>query len=112
MFERDPKLFLDDINESIKLIAKYTKSVDFLEFENNITIQDLVMRRLLIIGEACKNLEKHFGKKYPKIPWRKINGIRNRLAHEYFGIDEKIVWNIIKEDLPVLKKQISAIRKK
>lgn len=110
MFERDPKLYLDDINESIKLIAKYTKGVDFSDFAGDQNNQDAVMRRLMVIGEACKNLEKYFKEKYPTIPWRKIGGFRNRLVHEYFGIDEQAVWNIIKEDLPELKKEISKIK--
>jgi len=109
MFKRDPKLYLDDITESIKLIAKYTKGMDLFRFAESIATQDAVMRRLLVIGEACKNLEKHFSKKYPKIPWRKISGMRNRMAHEYFSINEKIVWKTIQKDLPELKNQISKI---
>lgn len=110
MFERDPKLYLDDINESIKLIDRYIKGMDFSDFAEDRTIQDAVMRRLEIIGEACKNLEKHFKEKYPKIPWQLINGMRNRLAHEYFGIQEDLVWKTIKQSLPELKKQIAKIK--
>ena len=110
MFKRGPKLYLDDITESITLIAKYTKGMNFLQFADSTNTQDAVMRRLEIIGVACKNLEKHFAKKYPAIPWRKTSGIRNRLAHEYFSIDEKVVWKTIQEDLPELKKQISKIK--
>ncbi|PIT90286.1 MAG: hypothetical protein COU22_03050 [Candidatus Komeilibacteria bacterium CG10_big_fil_rev_8_21_14_0_10_41_13] len=111
MFKRHPELFLEDIIESIKLIEKYSKGLDYAKFMRSTDSQDAVVRRLEIIAEACKNLPKEIKADYPEVPWRKINGIRNRIAHEYFGIDEKIVWQTVKEDLPEFKKQILKISK-
>lgn len=110
MFKREPKLFLNDIIESIELIEKRTKGLSYNQFLENTDVQDGVFRRLEIIGEACKNIPEKIKNANPKIPWHKISGIRNKISHEYFGIDEKIIWETIKESLPKLKKQISKIK--
>jgi uncharacterized protein with HEPN domain len=65
-----------------------------------------VVRQLEIIGEAAKNLSGEFKLKHGHIPWRQIGGMRDRLTHEYFGVDLKVVWSTIADDLPVLKKQL------
>ena len=70
------------------------------------------MRCLEVIGEATKNIPNSFRKKYPEIPWKKIAGFRDVLIHEYFGVKIDRVWNVIKKDLPDLKKKIIDIRRK
>ena len=75
-------------------------------------IQDAVIRRLEIIGEAVKNIPFSFRKEYPKIPWKKISGLRDILIHEYFGVDMRLVWRITKKDMPEFKKRISDILEK
>ena len=75
-------------------------------------IQDAVIRRLEIIGEAVKNIPFSFRKEYPKIPWKKISGLRDILIHEYFGVDMRLVWRITKKDMPEFKKRISDIIEK
>lgn len=106
---RDIILFLKDILESIEMIETYAGTKNYDEFIQNNIISDAVVRRLEIIGEASKNIPKDIREKYRKIPWRKIIGMRNRITHAYFVIDFKIVWNIIKVELPELKPEIERI---
>jgi uncharacterized protein with HEPN domain len=71
--------------------------------------QNALIRSIEIIGEATKNLSSDFRKKHPSVPWKKIAGMRDRLTHHYFGVDFTRVWNVVKDDLPKLKKQIKEI---
>jgi len=103
---KDPQVFLKHILESIGWIEKETEVVSKDEFIKNVPTQDIVIRRLEIIGEAVKNLPGNFKKKYPDVPWQKISGLRDKLIHGYFGIDLELVWEIIKKDLPLFKIQI------
>ncbi|KKP94071.1 MAG: hypothetical protein UR99_C0046G0007 [Candidatus Moranbacteria bacterium GW2011_GWD2_36_12] len=109
MSSRGIKLYLEDIRESIKKIEKYTRGMDFTEFSRDMKTVDAVIKNLFVIGEAANNIPKEIKLKYPEVSWREISGMRNKIAHEYFGIDEEILWKTIKEDLPIFKKQISKI---
>jgi len=104
--KRNIKLYLQDILESILVIEKYTNQITDKEFYSNLQIQDAVVRRLEIIGEAVKNLDENFRNKYAEVPWRKIAGMRNVIAHEYFAIQLKRIWDVVKKDLPDLKPQV------
>lgn len=101
--KRDTKLYLQDILECIELIGKYTNGMSKDDFGSDVTIQDAVMRRLEIIGEATKNLPNELKQKYPDIPWKDITGMRDVLTHDYFGIDLERVWGTITRRLPGLK---------
>jgi uncharacterized protein with HEPN domain len=74
--------------------------------------QDAVVRRLEIIGEAVKNIDKHFKERYPIIEWKEIAGLRDILAHEYFGVRLDRIWGIVQRDLPTLKGKIKIIMDK
>lgn len=88
-------------------VEKYIKSVDFKDFAKNQLLQDAVIRKVELIGEAAKRLTPAFWEKYRRIlPLAEAVSTRNRLIHEYDDIDLKIIWNTIKIDLPELKKQI------
>ncbi len=108
--KREVNLFIDDILENIELIESSTKKLSKSKFKSDKDIVDATLRRLEVIGEAVKNLPKSFTKKYPRIPWRKIAGFRDVLIHAYFGVSVERVWNIIKKDLPSLKKEILKIK--
>ncbi len=107
--KKNHKIFFEHILESIKLIEEYTKEKTKTDFLKSVSLQDMVMRRLEIIGEAVKNLTQEIKEKYNNIPWRKIAGMRDKLIHEYFGVDIEFTWGVIKKDLPLLKKNLLAI---
>ena len=109
---KDPKIFIKHILESIKYIEEYTKGISKDDFLRSTQIQDAVIRRLEIIGEATKNIPSEWKEKHSEVPWRQIAGIRNILIHEYFGIDFDLLWNVLKTDLPELKRKISKILEK
>lgn len=106
---KDPKVFLEHILESIEEIERNIHKMSESKFYESTTIQDAVIRRLEIIGEAVRNVPDSFRERYPDIPWRKIAGLRDVLIHEYFGVDMKLVWQIANKDIPKLKKQISEL---
>jgi len=110
--KRNPKLFIQDIVESITLIERYTKGATYKKFLGDSTMQDAVIRRFEIIGEATKNIPLKIRKEYPEIPWRQMTGMRDMLAHEYFGIVIKRIWDTSQKDLPKLKKQIVKLLEK
>lgn len=110
--QKDPKIFLIHILESIEWINKGVNGLSKDKFINNVLVQDAVIRRLEIIGEAVKNLPVALKKKYPDIPWQKISGLRDKLIHGYFGIDVELVWEIVKKDLPPFKNQIEEMLRK
>ena len=97
------------ILDSISHIDQYTRGVEKEEFLSNFIIQDAVVRNLEIIGEACKYISPEVKENFPDIPWRDINGMRNKLVHEYFRVDPEIVWNVVQFDLEDLKKYANQI---
>ena len=102
-------LYLMDMLESIRRIEVYTKDIGYEEFLRNNMIKDAVVRNVEIIGEAARNIPKEIQAKYSHIPWAEIIATRNVIAHDYFEIDYKIVWNIICKHLPTLKKELELI---
>lgn len=107
--KRNVKLYLHDIHESILAIEDYTKTLSEEDFHLNRQVQDAVIRRFEIIGEAVKNIDKRFRGKYPEVQWKKIAGLRDVLIHGYAGVSLKRVWNAPKNDLPDLKHKLLAI---
>src|SRR3989338_4091639 len=103
--ERD-KAFVKHILDAIESIEEYTKGMDrekFLEQENKM-VRDAVVRQFEIIGEATKRLSEKVKNLNPDLPWRDIEGMRNKLIHEYFGVNMTVVWRTVESDLPILKK--------
>ena len=109
--KRNIKLYLQDIWESTLAIEEYTQNLAEEEFYSNRQVQDAIIRRLEIIGEAVKNIDDDFRNKYPQIPWKKIAGMRDKLVHHYFGVDLDKIWEVIKKDLPILKEEVEKILK-
>lgn len=106
MSKRNWKLFVEDILESIGLIESYISNMNFDDFQKDRKTIDAVVRNLEIIGEASRSIPEEIKNNHPEIDWKGIIGLRNRIAHEYFGISVSIVWEIIKSDLPALKEKI------
>lgn len=111
MSDRDYKLFLNDILESIRKIEKYTGNITFKDFTNNQMIIDAVVRNFIIIGEASTNIPLEIQNKYPRIPWKKMKAMRNIVVHEYFGVKLNTTWNTAKKSLPKLEKEIIKVIK-
>ncbi len=103
--------YLKHILDSINDIEDSIKGFSLEEFKRNKDVKDACIRRIEIIGEAAKNISKEFKEKYPKIEWAKIAGTRDVMIHAYFNVDLDIVWEIIDNDIPKLKKEISKILK-
>ena len=109
MSRRDSLLYLQDIVDSIEKIEEYTHGRSFEEFSSNNEKIDAVVRNFEIIGEAARYISQEFIGKYPNVPWEKMVSMRNKILHEYFGVDEEILWQTIQEDLPGLKEQLKAL---
>ncbi|MEA3493696.1 MAG: DUF86 domain-containing protein [Candidatus Margulisiibacteriota bacterium] len=101
--KRDYRLYLDDIIEAIGKIEKYTKGLTLDVFREDDKTIDSVIRNFEIIGEAAKNVPESMRKEYPKLPWKEMAGMRDKLIHEYFGVKTDIVWKTIKERLSEVK---------
>jgi uncharacterized protein with HEPN domain len=95
--------------DSILLIEEYAEEISQSEFFKNRSLQDAIIRRLEIIGEAVKNLPMAFRSKHPDIPWKQIAGMRDILTHQYFDVDLALTWKVVKHELPSIKKRISTL---
>jgi len=104
--KKEPEIFIGHILESIGEIERHTLKVSLPDFLKSTLIQDAAMRRLEIIGEAVKKIPAETRAYTKDIPWKQIAGLRDTLIHEYFGVDLRLVWKVIKKDLPDLKKNM------
>lgn len=107
---KDPLIFIEHILECIQLIKKYAKNKTIGAFFSSKQLQDSVIRRIEIIGEAVKNLPEQVKKDQPSVPWKQIAGMRDMLVHEYFGVDLALTWKVVKREIPELEKNILKIR--
>lgn len=106
---RNWTLRIQDILQSIDKVVHYLEKITLTEFRKNELIIDAVVRNIEIIGEASKFIPTSIKDRYPNIPWKEMNGMRNVLIHEYFGVEADIVWHTAKRQLPQLKKQLESI---
>ena len=109
MSKRTPKLLLEDIIESAEKILQYTKGISFEVFSKDNKTVDAVIRNFEIIGEASNLLPDEIKDKYSEIDWHRIRGFRNRIVHDYFGVDLQIIWKIIFDQIPSLITEITKI---
>lgn len=109
MSKRNPQLLLEDMLLSMEKISTYIGTMDKDAFLKDALTVDAVVRNLEIIGEAASRIPDDFKGTHPEIPWRKVVGLRNRVVHEYFGVDLEIVWSVISNDLPPLKAGVRLI---
>ena len=108
--KRDARVYIEDILECISKIEEYIKGVSEEDFYKNTQIQDAVLRRLEIIGEAVKKIPEEVRSNYPEIPWKEMAGMRDVLIHEYFGINMKRTWKVAKEDILELRGKILQVK--
>lgn len=112
MSKRDTLLLLDDMLQSAQKIKQYTKDLDFNSFLSDDKTMDAVVRNFEIIGEAANRIDPVFRDENQEIEWKRIRGFRNRIIHDYFGIDYEIVWEIIETYLNELIDRINTIMNK
>lgn len=103
---KDDSVFVSHISEAIRTIESYIGNATHDDFIANGMLQDAVVRQLEIVGEASRNLSDETRNKFTEIPWGQIIGMRNRLIHAYFQVDVELVWDIVCNDLPELRRQL------
>jgi uncharacterized protein with HEPN domain len=106
---KDDKTYLEHIKEAIEKTNRHISGFSYEQFLKDEKTIDAVIRELEIIGEASNNISKEFQNAHPELPWFQMISMRNRLIHEYFGVNEEVVWKTCQKDLPPLKKQLEEI---
>ena len=106
---RDHKLYLKDMLEAIRKIEKYSEKISLETLLEDELVQDAIIRNLEILGEAAKNIPDNVKNENPDIEWKKIAGLRDIITHAYFGIDVEIIWDVVENKVPPLKKNILII---
>lgn len=104
--ERDDSVYLRHILDAIARIEEYLAGVDEETFQQQPLVQDGVIRQLEIVGEATKRLSEETQAMCPNVPWQDIAGMRDKLIHDYFGVDLYAVWLTARDDVPVLKAEV------
>lgn len=95
--------YFQDIIDSINETEEFTKEMSIKDFKEDKKTVNAVIRSLEIMGEAAKKIPDNIRKKYPEIPWKEMAGIRDRLIHEYHGVDLEIIWKVVTEELPLVR---------
>lgn len=107
--KKDDLAYIEHILDCIRKINEFSQGLSLKQFKSNELVQDAIIRNIEIIGEASKKISSDTKQAYNNIPWREISGMRDKLIHDYLGVDVSVVWNTIKEDIPTLEKLISEI---
>ena len=110
--EKDNQVYLRHIYDAIERIEDYTKDIKKAQFKENKMMQAAVIREIEIIGEASKRINEEFKLQYTQVPWKQMAGMRDKVIHDYFGVDIEIVWNTINKDIPLLKSYFKKILNK
>jgi uncharacterized protein with HEPN domain len=108
---KDDLAYIDHILDCIRKIKEFSSGLTLKDFKTNELVQDAIIRNIEIIGEASKKISKDTKQTYHKIPWKEIAGMRNKLIHDYLGVDVIVVWKTIHQDIPALEKLIGEIDK-
>lgn len=107
---RDDQVYLAHIRDALQQISEYTDGIDYEAFLGNRMIQDAVIRQFEIVGEATKNLSETFREQHPLIPWKDLAGFRDKLIHQYFGVDLSTVWRSVIDDVPLLLDELMKLQ--
>jgi uncharacterized protein with HEPN domain len=100
---------LQHIRDEVNYLLENSSNLEFEDFSNDSTLVRAFSRSIEIIGEATKKLPSKFKDKYPDVPWRNIAGMRDKLIHDYFGIDLEIIWDVIKNKIPELNGHLNIV---
>ncbi len=107
--KRKASLYIKDITDAITKIEQFIEDMDFNDFIQDDKTASAVVRKIEIIGEATKQLPKEVRDRFPEIPWSSMAKTRDKIIHFYHGVDYEVVWEIIKRDLPLIKKRLIEI---
>jgi len=107
MKKRDYTDYVEDIVTAIADIEQFVRGMGFEEFSKDKKTVFAVVRAIEIIGEAARQIPESMKNKHTEVPWKEMAGIRNKIAHEYFGVDVEVIWDTVKENIPELKPLIS-----
>ncbi|MBC7821992.1 MAG: DUF86 domain-containing protein [Planctomycetaceae bacterium] len=106
MSKRDPLILVEDVRMAIGKIERYIATMDHDQFLADDMRKDAVARNLEIIGEAVRQMPEDFKQAHTDVPWPQIAGLRNRIVHDYFGLDWEIIWHVLQNELPELKTRL------
>ncbi len=109
MSKRSPKLLIEDMLDCISKIDRYCSGKIFEDIVNDSMLIDAIVRNLSVIGEAANRVPKSLQLQHQEIYWSEIIGLRNRIVHDYFGLDYELIWEIINNDLPQLQNSLERI---
>jgi uncharacterized protein with HEPN domain len=109
MSPREWHLYVADILQSIEKVRTYVEGMNFNDFEADSRTVDAVVRNLEVIGEAARRIPDNFKAKHSDLDWVAMVGLRNRIAHEYFGLSLAIIWTIVERDLPLLEDKLRVL---
>jgi len=110
--KRDYRDYLEDILTAIDESAEFTRGISFESFTQDRKTIHAVVRTLEVLGEAAKRIPVGLRAKAPGVPWKYMAGMRDKLIHEYFGVDLSIVWTVVKNELPPLRAEIECLMAK
>lgn len=106
---RDVLLYFEDIVTSCKKIMRFTEGMNLTQFVHDERTYDAVIRNLEIIGEAGRNIPDDIKQSNPEVEWRAMIALRNIVAHEYFGVLDEIIWDIVQNEIPRLDRNVIRI---